>query len=187
LFKGTIDWDLIETHWADLMQVVLSIKHGKISSSMILRKLGNESKKNKLYQASRELGKAICTLFLLRYITDIELRQQITNETNKVEAFHGFSGWLCFGGDGVISDNDPEQQEKVIKYNELVTNAVIFQNVVDMTAILRDLNREGYLFDSEDVRFISPYLTSHIKRFGDYIIDLKQSPQPFEGALDFTG
>lgn len=80
-----------------------------------------------------------------------------------------------------------EQQEKVIKYNELVSNAVIFQNVVDMTAILRDLNREGYLFDSEDVRFISPYLTSHIKRFGDYIIDLKQSPQPFEGALDFTG
>jgi TnpA family transposase len=143
LFKGTIDWDLIETHWADLMQVVLSIKHGKISSTMILRKLGNESKKNKLYQAFGELGKTICTLFLLRYITDMELRQQITSETNKVEAFHGFSGWICFGGDG-----DPEQQEKVIKYNELVSNAVIFQNVVDMTAILRDLNREGYLFDS---------------------------------------
>ncbi|MXQ55083.1 Tn3 family transposase [Shimazuella sp. KC615] len=63
----------------------------------------------------------------------MELRQQITSETNKVEAFHGFSGWLCFGGDGNISDNDPEQQERVIKYNELVSNAVIFQNVVDMT------------------------------------------------------
>ncbi|TCP62158.1 TnpA family transposase [Baia soyae] len=152
LFKGTIDWDLIEAHWADLMQVVLSIKNGKISSAMILRKLGNESRKNKLYQASRELGKAICTLFLLRYVSDIELRQQITSETNKVEAYHGFSGWLCFGGDGIISDNDPEQQEKIIKYNELVSNTVIFQNVVDITSILRGLGREGYIIDSEDVQ-----------------------------------
>src|SRR5205807_1899208 len=26
LFSDTIDWDLIETHWQDLLQVVLSIK-----------------------------------------------------------------------------------------------------------------------------------------------------------------
>ncbi|MBI3605666.1 MAG: Tn3 family transposase [Nitrospirae bacterium] len=36
-----INWKLIETHWEDMMQVVLSIKMGKISSSVLLRKLGN--------------------------------------------------------------------------------------------------------------------------------------------------
>jgi hypothetical protein len=130
------------------------------------------------------IGYVITAMYELGY-SKKEIQRVI--ETNKVEAYHGFSGWLCFGGDGIISDNDPEQQEKVIKYNELVTNALIFQNVVDITAILRELIREGYMIDSEDVRFMSPYLTSHIKRFGDYIIDLGQSPKPFEGALDFTG
>lgn len=43
------------------------------------------------------------------------------------------------GGDGVIAENDPEEQEKRIKYNDLVANAVIFQNVIDITLILRDL------------------------------------------------
>lgn len=33
LFSDTIDWKLIETHWADLVQVVLSIKTGKMSVS----------------------------------------------------------------------------------------------------------------------------------------------------------
>jgi TnpA family transposase len=112
----------------------------------------------------------------LEYISDMELRQQITATTNKAEAYNGFSKWLFFGGEGIITDNDPEEQEKAIKYNDLVANAVIFQNVVDLTAILRELHREGYGFDSEDVASLSPYITSHIKRFGDYIIDMDNSP-----------
>lgn len=51
LFSDTVDWDLLETHWKDLLQVVLSIKEGKILPSTLLRKLSNESKKNRLYQA----------------------------------------------------------------------------------------------------------------------------------------
>ncbi len=183
LFSETIDWELIQLHWKDLLRVVLSIKHGKISSSVLLRKLGNESSKNKLYQAFRELGRVVRTVFLLQYISDMELRRKITATTNKVEAYNGFSKWLFFGGDGVIADNDPEQQEKVIKYNDLVANAVIFQNVVDLTAIVRQLKREGYDVDAEDLSAISPYLTVHIKRFGDYVIDLEEEPQPLDGKL----
>lgn len=143
LFSDTVDWDLLETHWKDLLQVVLSIKEGEILPSTLLRKLSNESKKNRLYQAFRELGRVVRTVFLLKYISDITLREQITASTNKVEAYNGFSNWLFFGGDGVIAENDPEEQEKRIKYNDLVANAVIFQNVIDITLILRDLIKEG--------------------------------------------
>jgi TnpA family transposase len=67
LFKDSIDWELIKTHWTDLMQVVLSIYTGKISSVAILRKLGNYSRKNRLYKAFRELGRVIRTIF---FVTD---------------------------------------------------------------------------------------------------------------------
>jgi len=39
LFKDTIDWEVLEKHWSDLMQVVLSIRAGKLQPSMLLRKL----------------------------------------------------------------------------------------------------------------------------------------------------
>lgn len=185
LFKDVVDWELIETHWKDLLRVVLSIKAGKISSSTLLRKLGNYSRKNRLYQAFRELGRVVRTAFLLSYISDIELRDQITATTNKVEAYNGFSKWLFFGGEGIIADNDPEEQEKVIKYNDLVANAVIFHNVVDQTRILRELKQEGFPVNREDVATLSPYVTTHIKRFGDYIIDVEAVPEPIDPSLPF--
>ena len=97
--KGYIDWTLIETHWQDMMQVVLSIKAGKVLPSTLLRKLNNYSRKNKLYQAFRETGRAMRTMFLLRYISDENLRRYITAMTNKVEAYNRFTKWLSFGGE----------------------------------------------------------------------------------------
>ena len=183
LFKDTIDWSLIEVHWKDLMRVVLSISTGKISSVTLLRKLGNDSRKNRLYQAFRELGRVVRTIFLLRYISDLELREKITASTNKVEAYNGFAKWNFFGGEGVIADNDPEEQEKTVKYNDLVTNAIIFSNAVDLTRILRDLVSEGMKPSRQDVATMSPYMTGHIKRFGDYLIDVEAVPDPFVTEL----
>jgi DNA-binding CsgD family transcriptional regulator len=75
----------------DLLRVVLSIKAGKVSSAVLLRKLGNYSRKNRLYQAFRELGCVVRTVFLLQYISDPELREGITAVQNKVEAYNGFA------------------------------------------------------------------------------------------------
>jgi TnpA family transposase len=183
LFGEAIDWDLIETHWPDLLRVVLSIKAGTVLPSTLLRKLGSYSRKNRLYQAFRELGRVVRTVFLLRYISDRPLREQITATTNKVEAYNGFTKWLSFGGDGVIPVNDPDEQEKRIKYTDLVANALILQNVVDTTQILRDLASEGYTLSREAVAALSPYLTRHIKRFGDYVLDLSVRPDPLDEEM----
>src|SRR5699024_5639181 len=186
LFTDTIKWELIETHWKDLMRVVLSIKAGKVSSALLLRRLGNYSRKNRLYQAFQELGRAVRTVFLLEYITNIDLRRYITATTNIAEAYNGFAKWLFFGEEGIITDNDTEQQKKAIKYNDLIANAVIFQNVADITTILRSLSQEGYDIKDTDIADLSPYLRRHIKRFGDYVIDLESPPEPLNEKMTLT-
>ena len=98
----------------------------------------------------------------------------------------GFSKWFGFGGFGIIAHNDPIEQEKIIKYNDLIANAVIFHNVVDLTDILSDLKREGHLVTRDDVAVLSPYMTSHIKRFGDYLIDLNAIPQSLDEISNFN-
>jgi TnpA family transposase len=45
LFSETVDWELIGRHWQDLMQVALSIQAGAISSPLLLRRFGSESRK----------------------------------------------------------------------------------------------------------------------------------------------
>jgi len=50
-----------------------------------------------------KLGMVIRTIFLLKYIIDMDVRQKITNETNKVESYNGFIDKIRFGDDWIIS------------------------------------------------------------------------------------
>ncbi|MFF9358773.1 Tn3 family transposase [Streptomyces sp. NPDC014735] len=85
-----------------------------------------------------------------------------------LEAFNGLSQWIGFGNGGVITDNDPVEQERTAKFNALLTNAVIFHNALDIAEIVRRLQEEGHVIDPEDLAHISPYLTERIRRFGEY-------------------
>jgi TnpA family transposase len=160
------------------MQVIISIQQGKVMPSMLLRKLRYDSHKNRLYRAFRELGRSIRTIFLLKYISNPALRRQVHTVTNQMESYNGFSKWLFFGDEGVIKHNDPIEQEKRIKYNDLVANIVMLHNVMDMTRVLRELKQEGYPVGPAILARISPYLTEHIRRFGEYVLDLTQVPEP---------
>ena len=64
-----------------------------------MRRLGTESRKNNIYKAFREVGRVIRTITLLRYISEGDLREEITAATNKVEAYNAFSEWLRFTSD----------------------------------------------------------------------------------------
>jgi TnpA family transposase len=179
LLTQVVDWDLIERHWQDMMQVVLSIQAGKVLPSMLLQKLGVYSRQNHLYKAFSELGRVERTIFLLEYMSDTTMRQHIRAETTKVESYNQFTEWLAFGGP-VLRSGDPVEQEKRIKYRDLVANVVMLQNVVDMTNGLHDLQREGVRITPELVARLSPYLNEHLKRFGHYVLDMETPPEPLQ-------
>lgn len=160
-----------------MMQVVLSIQAGKVLPSMLLRKLGTHNKKNKLYRAFRELGRVERTLFLLRYISEPTFCHRLRAERTKVEAYHEFLDWISFGGP-VLKSGDPVEQEKRIKYMNLVANAVMLSNVVDLTKVLNTMASEGYGVTRELVGRLSPYLREHIRRFGQYRLDMEDKPEP---------
>lgn len=170
-----IDWELIRTHYHDMLRVVLSIQKGKVKSSTILRKLCSKSRKNKLYYAFRELGRVIRTEFLLNYINDPELRRTIQAATCKSEEFNEFIDWICFGGGGVIADNLRFSQQKIIKFNHLLANMLIFHTVVHQTKAVNKLRQDGMEIPNEVLNGFSPYWRDHINRFGKFTLDMNRS------------
>ncbi|MGK7889748.1 MAG: Tn3 family transposase [Leptolyngbyaceae cyanobacterium] len=176
LFSSVANWALIEEHLPNMLRVAMSVKAGKIKASTILRKLGTNSYKNKLFQAFHELGTILRTGFLLQYLNDEELRQTIQAATNKSESFNRFAKWLAFGGEKVIMTNNRDEQRKFIKYNHLVANCLIFYNVFQLSRILNQLIQEGYSFSTDAIAALSPYRTEHINRLGRYQLDLERKP-----------
>jgi TnpA family transposase len=183
LFTAQVDWELIETLLPDMLRVALSVKAGRITPSAILRRLATYSRKNKLYFAFRALGRVVRTIFLLRYLSEIDLRRKIQAATNKSEAFNKFAQWVSFGGSGVIAENVRDEQRKVIKYNHLVANLLIFHTLVTMTRGLHQMREDDYEIDLEALATLSPYQTEHINRFGTYTLNPNRIPYPLEPFL----
>lgn len=183
LFGDTTEWSLIHMHLPDRLRGALSISQGKIRSSTILRKLGTESRKNRLYLAFRALGRVVRTIFLLRFMNEEELRRTISAATNIAEAWNGFVQWVAFGGEGVIRQNNREEQRQIIRYNYLVAHLVVFHHVVSMTQVLQDLIDAGYPVTPEIIARLSPYKTEHINRFGHYELRFDRVPPPITEAL----
>lgn len=156
--RNVIDWDLIETHFRDLMRVAISIREGKVSSATLMRRLSSNSRRNHVYQAFREVGRVIRTVQLLRFLSDAPLRRRVTAATNKVESYNGFAQWLQFGKRGVLGDNDPDEQEKLMKFNQLLANCVIFHNTLDMMDVIRQLQAEGHTIEAHLEAHLRPSL-----------------------------
>jgi len=185
LFKDEGDFNRIEKHWKDIMQVALSVHAGKVIPSMLLRRLGVKSKKNKLYKAFRALGQVIRTIFLLKYISDPDMQRHIQASTTKVESFNNFSDWVTFGGK-TLTTGDPVEMEKRIKYADLIADIVMLHNVIDLTDVLNDMNAEGETITKELVEKLSPMMTSHLRRFGRFLLDMDDLPDPLQQrGLDF--
>ncbi|MCP3822107.1 transposase [Streptomyces sp. A3M-1-3] len=182
--QNVIDFALIESQFRHLMRVAVSVREGQLSSTLLLR-LRSGSRRNATYTAFREVGRVIRTVQMLRYLSDPAMRRRVTAATNKVESYNGFMQWLYFGNRGIITDNDPVEQEKSMKFNALLTNAVIFHQATDIAMIVRELQAEGTKVEPEDLAEISPYITENINRFGEYSThELGIIPDAYEPHLD---
>jgi TnpA family transposase len=184
LFTEVINWQPIETHLHDSLRVALSIQLGRISPSTILKRLGTYSRKNRLYFAMRELGRVMRTVFLLRYMSDPELQRAIQVAINKSEQFHRFLNWVAFGSE-VISVNDRDEARKRVKYQHLVANCLIFDNVLALTRVIRRLQETGAAIPEDVLAHLSPYLTEHVNRYGSYTLNLDREPPEPEYDLAF--
>ena len=172
------NWKLIESMYHDMLRVVMSIQNGKIKASIILKKLCSKSKKNKLHQAFRELGRVVRTTFLLNYISDVELRRKIQAATCKSEEFNDFVDWITFGKDSTIQENKGLGQRKFIALSTMVANAMMFHTVANMTEALNDISNQGLSFTRDELSVLSAYFRENVNRYGAFDLSRPEKTRP---------
>lgn len=63
-----------------------------------------------------------------------------------------------------------------------MANCLIFHNHCSLTGLVQKLEQRGESVPEDALSAISPYLTEHINRFGDYTLNLdRKPPQPDYG------
>jgi len=122
-----INISLIEDNWDDILRFVATIKLKETSASQLFKRLNSYSKQHVLYQALKEFGKIIKTIFILRYINDVDFRQAIQKQLNKIENSHKFANAVSFGGNDFLYGTK-EEQEISEGCRRLIENSIICWN-----------------------------------------------------------
>ena len=94
--SGRIDINLIAELWDEILRFVATIKLKVVTASQLFRRLSSYSRQHPLYRALKQFGRIIKSLFLLRYIDDVELRQTIEKQLNKLESANKFDGAIFY-------------------------------------------------------------------------------------------
>ena len=83
----------------------------------------------------------------------------------------------------MISDNLRPNQKKIIRFNHLLANIIIFHNVVHQTKAINKLRGQGVAIPDEILAGISPYWTEHINRFGIFQLEMDKLSTEIEYDL----
>ena len=171
---GNLNIKLISTNWDEILRLAASIKHGTVTASMMLRKLGSYPRQNSLAVALRELGRIERTLFMLDWLQYDELRRRVNTGLNKGEARNALARAVFFNRLGEIRDRSFEQQQYRASGLTLVTAAIILWNTVYLEHIIQKLKEKGKFVDDKLLQYLSPLGWEHINLTGDYIWPQKQ-------------
>lgn len=125
--------DLIIEQWDEILRFIATIKLKEATASDIFRRLNSYSKQHKLYQALKAFGQIIKTDFILRYLDDIDLRQAIEKQLNKVELANGLTRAVAVGNPREFVQTEKEEQEIAEACNRLIKNSIICWNYLYLT------------------------------------------------------
>ena len=122
---GSINVDLIEAHWNDIMRFVATLKLKRTTASQLFKRLNAYSKQNPLYKALKAFGKIIKTLFMLKYIDCLDRRQAIEKQLNKGESSNTVSTAVSFGNHHAFLPGEKSEQAIADSGRRLIKNSMV--------------------------------------------------------------
>lgn len=170
--KGVVRRELILKHWDDMLRLTGSLRHGWVTASLYISKLQAYPRQGTLVQSLQEYGRLVKTVFILRYLSDEAFRRRINVQLNKGEALHALRKFLFFANEGTIRKREDEDQRVQVGCPNLLTNAIVVWNTVQMARVIKDLKADGYSVSDEDIAHVSPARFRHINPYGKYSFDV---------------
>ena len=175
---GPINMKAIQDHWPDILRLVMSIKTGTVTASVILRKLAAYPRQNGLAHALRELGKLERTLFTLDWLQDPDLRRRSHVGLNKGEQQNALRRAVFFNRLGEIRDRSYENQRYRASGLNLLVAAIVLWNTVYLQRAVDYLRKQGIEPGPTDLAHLSPLGWAHIRLTGDYDWEVASSKGP---------
>ncbi len=171
IMSRAINWDIIEAQYDQIIKYTVALKLGTANAEAIMKRFTRGNLQHPVYKALSELGKAIKTIFLCRYLGSEGLRREIHEGLNVVERWNGINDFIFYGKTGALRSNRPEEAELSMLCLQLLQLSMVYIN----TLMLQQVIKESNWLDKmalEDKRAITPLLHEHLNPYGTFLLNL---------------
>jgi TnpA family transposase len=119
-----IDWDLIARHYDEMIRLASALKLRTADAETILRRF-TRGQTHPVFSALLELGKAVKTIFLCRYLGNAELRREIHSGLNVIERWNGVNDFIFYGNGNELVSNRRDDHEISVLSLHLLQAAIV--------------------------------------------------------------
>ena len=166
-----INWELAEEQLDVMVKHAVALKLGMTDAESLLRRFTRKNAQHSAYKGFSEIGKAIKTIFLCRYLASEELRREINAGLNVVETWNGTNDFIFFGKSGELATNRQEDQEMGLLCLHLLQSSLVFINTLMIQRVLQEPAWAERMTE-RDLAALSPLMTQHINKYGRFEVDL---------------
>jgi TnpA family transposase len=166
-----IDWELIGRQYDEMVKYATAMRLGTADAEAILRRFTRENTQHPTYKALSELGKAVKTAFLARYLADQALRREINDGLNVVEQWNSANDFIFFARHGEFSSNRRENQELSMLSLHLLQNCMVYVNTLMVQQVLARPKWKGRL-NARDFHALTPLFWGHVNPYGRFELDM---------------
>jgi TnpA family transposase len=171
ILTRAINWDLIRQQYDEIIKYTTALRLGTAEPEAILRRFTRADAMHPTYKALAELGKAIKTIFLCRYLHDESLRREIHEGLNVVENWNSANNFIFYGERGEFATNRVEDQELAVLSLHLLQVCLVYVNTLFIQEVLAEPAwRDRMTVD--DWRGLTPLIYHHVNPYGRIELDM---------------
>lgn len=139
LIKPTqqIKTNLIATEWPNVLHIIASLLQGTTSQNIIVRKLSSSDYRNKTKDALWEYDNILRSIYILKCIDDVTVRQSVRKVLNRTEAYHQLCRAIALVNNGKFRGKSEVELAIWNDCARLVACAIIFYNAYILSVLLQ--------------------------------------------------
>ena len=166
-----IDWELIRQQYDQMVKYATAVRLGTAETEAILRRFVRSNIQHPTYKAFAELGKAIKTIFLCRYLHSEDLRREINEGLNVIEQWNSANDFIFFARRGEMASNRREDHEISMLALHLLQNCMVYINTLMLQQVLAQPHWSGKL-TARDLGALTPLIWEHVNPYGRFELDM---------------
>jgi TnpA family transposase len=159
---------LIVREWPNIQRIVASLMQKDVTQATVVRKLSSYTRQNETKKAMWELDNILRSIYILDFIDDPALRQNVQKALNRGESYHRMRRAISYVNSGKFRVKTEAEQQIWNECSRLIASAIIYYNTLILSRVYERKSAAGDLEAIKVLQGISPVAWRNVHLIGKF-------------------